>query len=114
MKSIQKTPVKEGRRSGFVPLLGFFLHPLWAPNPDEKRFLVGLPITLVLILILWKQGLGDPLGGYSIPVSFTLWSAAYVLRFRQRLKDRGELKRAIIAPSVFVALLLGFNLYARW
>jgi hypothetical protein len=114
MKTIQKPPVKEGRLPGFVRLLGILSHPLWTPEPDEKRFLVGLPITLVLILILWKQGFGDPLGGYPIPASFALWCAAYVIRFRQRLKDRGELKRVIIAPATFVALLLGFDFYARW
>ena len=114
MKMIQKPPAKEGPLPRFLRLLGVLSRPLWTPEPDEKRFLVGLPITLVLILILWKQGLGGPLGGYSIPASFALWCAAYVLRFRQRLKDRGELKRVIIAPALFVALLLGFDVYARW
>jgi hypothetical protein len=114
MKMMQKPPVKEGWLPSFLRLLGVLSRPLWTPEADEKRFLVGLPITLVFILILWKQGMGDPLGGYSIPASFALWCAAYVIRFRQRLKDRGELKRVTIAPVVFAALLLGFDFYARW
>ena len=114
MKTIQNTSLKEGRLLGFVRLLSFLSHPLWTPKPDEKRFLVGLPATLILILILWKQGLGDALGGYSIPAIFALWCAAYVCRFRQRLKDRGELKRFIIFQAAYVALLLGIIFYARW
>ena len=110
----QKPPARKGSLPRFLRLLGVLSRPLWTPEPDEKRFLVGLPITLVLILTLWKQGLGDPLGGYSIPASFALWGAAYVIRFRQRLKNRGELKRVIIAPALFVGLLLGFDFYARW
>jgi hypothetical protein len=114
MKMIQKPPAREGPLPRLLWFLGVLSRPLWAPEPDEKRFLVGLPITLVLILVLWKRGLGDPLGGYSIPASFALWCAAYVIRFRQRLKHRGETKRVIIAPAVFVALLLGFHFYAWW
>jgi hypothetical protein len=113
MKMIQKPLAGEGSLPRFLRLLGVLSRPLWAPEPDEKRFLVGHPMTLVLILILWKQGVRDPLGGYSVPASLALWCAAYVIRFRQRLKDRGELKRVIIAPAVFVALLLGFDFYAR-
>ena len=113
-KMIQKPPVKEDPLPRFPRPLGVLTRPHWTPEPDEKRFLVGLPITLVVIQILWKRGWGDPLGGYSSPASFAFWSAAYVIRFRQRLKDRGELKRVIIAPAVFVALLQGFDFYARW
>jgi hypothetical protein len=113
MKMMQK-PAREGPLRRFIRLLGVLSLPLWAPGPNEKRFLVGLPITLVLLLILWKPSLEDRLGGYSVPASFALWCAAYVIGFRRRLKDRGELKQVIIAPAVFVALLLGFNLYARW
>jgi hypothetical protein len=111
MKMIQKPPIKEGPLPRFLQFLGVLSRPLWTPEPDEKRFLAGLPIALVLILFLWKQGLGDPLGGYSVPASFALWCAAYVIRFRQRLKDRGELKRVIIAPAIFVVLLLCVRLY---
>jgi hypothetical protein len=113
MKTIQKLPVKEGR---LLLLNRIFSHPIltWTPQADEKRFLVGLPITLVLILILWKQGIGGSLGWYPFPVSYVLWFAAYAIRFRQRLKDRGELESVIIAMAVFVTLLLGFDFYARW
>jgi hypothetical protein len=110
----QEPPARKGLLSHFLRFLGVLSRPLWAPEPDEKRFLVGLPITLVLILFLWKQGLEVPLGGFSVPASFAFWCAAYVIKFWQRLKDRGELKRVIIAPGMFVALLLGVDLFARW
>lgn len=92
-------------------LLGALAHPLWSPAVDEKRFLTGLPVTLILILVIWKFLQFDPLGGHSVEASFALWSAAYVLRFRQRLKERGELTRVIIAVALFVALLLALRLY---
>jgi hypothetical protein len=111
MNTNQEPSMREGRLRFFLRLLRIPLHPVWTPEPDEKRFLAVIPMTLVLILFLWKQGLGDPLGGYSIPASFALWCAAYVIRFRQRLKDRGELKRVIIAPAIFIALLLCVRLY---
>lgn len=101
----------EERRPFYLRLQSLLLHSFWTPEPDEKRFLAGLPITLVLILLLWKQGLGDPLGGFSVPASFTLWCAAYMIRFRERLKSRGELKRVIVVPAIFVALLLSVKLY---
>ena len=103
--------MREGRLP-FVPrLLGLLSHPLWTPGPNEKRFLAGLPITLLIILFLWKQGMPGPLGAYSIPASFALWCSAYVILFRQRLKERGELKRAILAPAAFLAFLLGVSAY---
>jgi len=102
--------MRERRLPFFLRLLRVLSHPLWTPELDEKRFLIGLPVTLFLILFLWKQGI-DPLGGYSISASFTLWCSAYVIKFRQRLMDRGELKRAIIAPAVFLGLLLCIKLY---
>jgi hypothetical protein len=40
-----------------------------------------------------------------------LWCVAYVIKFWKRLRNRGELKRAIIAPALFFALLLGVTLY---
>lgn len=91
--------------------LGALSHPLWSPAADEKRFLAGLPLTLVLILVMWKRLQFDPLGGYSVEVSFALWSAGYVLRFRQRLKDRGELIRSTVAPALFLALLVALRCY---
>jgi hypothetical protein len=111
MKTNEEPPMREGRLRFILRLLRLPLHPVWTPEPDEKRFLAGISITLVLILFLWKQGVGDPLGGYSIPASFALWCAAYVSRFWQRLKNRGELKRVIIVPAVFVVLLLCVELY---
>jgi hypothetical protein len=111
MKTNKKQPVSEGLLAFVLWLPRLLLRPLWTPEPDEKRFLIGLPITLFLILFLWKQGIPGPLGGYSIPAAFALWCAAYVLRFRQRLRNRGELKRAIIAPAVFIALHLGVSFY---
>jgi hypothetical protein len=107
MKSSNEPPMREGRPPFFLRCLRRLSQPLWTPEPDEKRFLAGLPVTLLLILFLWKQNGADPLGGYAIPASFALWCAAYVIKFRQRLQARGELKRAIIAPAVFAALLLG-------
>ena len=85
-------------------------HPIWTPEADERRFLVGLPVTLILILFLWKRGLLGSLGPYPILASFAFWCIAYSIRFWKRLKNRGELKRALIAPAVFVALLLGVSL----
>ena len=87
------------------PLQRLLLHSLWTPEPDEKRFLAGLPIAMLLIPFLWKHGT-HPLGAYLGPAIIILWSLAYVTRFGRRLKERGELKRVIIAPALFVALLL--------
>lgn len=111
MKTNKMPSTREHRLPLVLRLLGMLSHPLWTPGPAEKRFLAGLPITLFLILFLWKQGIPGPLGGYSMTASFALWCSAYVILFRQRLKDRGELKLAIIAPAVFIALLLGASFY---
>ena len=99
-----------GQQSFFLRLLGFLLHSFWTPERDEKRFLAGLPIAMFLILFLWKHGM-HPLGVYLVPATFGLWSLAYVIKFRLRLKERGELKRVIVAPTVFFVLLLCISLY---
>ena len=90
---------------------GGLLHPIFSPEADERRFLAGLPIALVVVLVLWGRGWFQFLGVNPVLVVFTVWCTAYVIRFWGRLKNRGELKRAIIAPAVFVGLLVGVSFY---
>ena len=115
MKTNNTSPMVAGGQPFFVRFLRLFLRPLWTPEADEKRFLKWQMIGLVLILCLWRQGI-DPLGmgGNVVLANFGLWSVAYVVRFRQRLKDRGELKRVIFAVAVFGGLLLGEQCWALY
>ena len=85
--------------------------PIWTPEADERRFLVGLPVTLILILFLWKRGLLGSLGPYPILASFAFWCITYSIRFWKRLQNRGDLKRVILASAAFFALLLSVTLY---
>ena len=110
MKPNQTTPTGGGRPPFLFRFQGFLFHSLWTPERDEKRFLAGLPMAVFLILVLWKQGM-HPLGRYLVPVIFSVWCLAYVIRFRVRLTERGEFKRVIIAPAVFVLFLLCIALY---
>jgi hypothetical protein len=86
---------------------------VWAPEPDEQRFLRGVPITLLAILLLWKNGL--PLTGrqgrYDIPVAFAVWWILYLLKFGKRLQRRGELGRTIVLPGIFLALAFALLFY---
>ena len=82
---------------------------IWAPEPDEQRFLCGVPITLLAILLLWKHGvpLTGSQGRYDFPVGYGVWWILYLLKFGKRLRHRGELGRTIVLPGLFVALLIG-------
>lgn len=111
MKSEPILPASPSPRPLLLRVMGVLSHSLWSPAADENRFLAGLPITLGLILVMWKRLQFDPLGGYSVEASFAFWGAAYALRFRRRLKERGELARVIVATALFLALLLALRLY---
>jgi hypothetical protein len=100
----------ESRQPLLFWLLRLLSHSLWTPEPDEKRFLAGLPIAMFLVPLLWKIGI-HPLGAYLGPAIFFLWCLVYVIKFGRRLKKRGELKRVIFAPAVFVALVLSVSFY---
>ncbi len=82
---------------------------VWTPDADETRFLAGLPIALFILVFLRADERFQPLGPNLILAVFALWCMAYVLKFRKRLKRRSELKRAILAPAVFVGLLLSLR-----
>ena len=110
MNTSKRPQPLEGHQSLLFRLNRLLSHSLWAPEPDEKRFLAGLPIAVFLVPFLWKHGI-HPLGAYLGPAIFFLWCLAYVIKFGRRLKERGELKRVIIAPAVFLALLLSVNFY---
>jgi len=110
MNPIKSSPAGEGRQPQLFRLYRLLLHSFWTPERDEKRFLAGLPIAMFLIPFLWKHGV-HPLGAYVGPTILFLWCLAYVLKFGRRLKERGELKRVIIAPAVFVALLLSVRFF---
>ena len=111
MKTNEEPRMREGGLRFFDWFLRALSHPIWTPEADEWRFLAGLPITMYVIIFLWGRGWLQSLGPNPVLVIFALWCIAYVIKFRKRLKNRGELKRAIIAPAVFVALLLGVSLY---
>ena len=103
------------KRESGLRFFGWFLRalscPIWTPEADEREFLVGLPIAIFFIIPLWGRGWFQSLGPNPVLVISVLWGMAYLIKFWKRLKNRGELKRAIIAPAVFVALLLGVSLY---
>jgi hypothetical protein len=110
-----KTNEEPQMRAGGRRFLGWFLralsHPLFTPEADERRFLAGLPIAMIVTLVLWKRVWLQSLGPNPVLVILALWCMAYLIEFRKRLKHRGELKRALIAPAVFVVLLLGMRWY---
>jgi hypothetical protein len=110
MNTSKNVVIREARQPFFLRLQAILLHSFWTPERDEKHFLAGLPITMFLIPLLWKQGI-HPLGSYLVPTVFAIWCMAYAMKFRRRLAERGELKRCIIAPSVFVALILSVSFY---
>lgn len=111
MKTNEEPRMREGRLRFFGWLLRALSHPVFAPEADERRFLAGLPIAIFVTIFLWRGGWLQSLGPNPVLVISVLWGIAYWLKFWKRLKNRGELKRAIIAPAVFVALLLGVSLY---
>ena len=85
-------------------------HPLWTvftPEADERRFVAGMPIVMFLILLLWGSGHLLFIGFYWFLAIFAAWWVAYLVKFGKCLRNRGELKRAIIAPAAFFALLVG-------
>ena len=110
-------------RAGVIHFLGRFLraplHPVFHEEADERRFLAGLPIAMFVIIFLIRAlahtGLGREWREFLRPdlvlVVSVLWWIAYLLKFRKRLASRGELGRAIVAPALFVALLLSVRLY---
>jgi hypothetical protein len=112
---LMKTNEEPRMRAGGLRFVGWllraFAHPIFTPEADERRFLAGLPIALFVIIFPMGRGWLQFLGPYPGLVIFALWWTAYLIKFRTRLKSRGELKRAIIAPGVFVALLLGVGWY---
>lgn len=83
---------------------------VWAPETDERRFLAGIPITLLAILALWTNGIGTIGGRYTIPAAGGLWWILYLLKFGKRLQRRGELGRTILLPGIFIVLLLGVSI----
>jgi hypothetical protein len=78
---------------------------VWAPEADERRFLLGIPVTWG-ILLTWKNLTGD-FWRYDIPGVLAVWWILYLVKFGQRLRHRGELGRTIVLPGLFVALLIG-------
>ena len=111
MKTNEEPQMRDGGLRSFVWFLRALSHPVFTPEADERRFLTGLPIAIYVIIFLWGRGWLQSLGPSPVLVTSALWCIAYVIKYRKRLKNRGELKRAIIAPASFVALLLGVSLY---
>ena len=85
--------------SSMIPQSHFWI--VWAPEADERRFLAGIPITLLAILALWTNGIGTIGGRYTIPAAGGLWWILYLLKFGKRLQRRGELGRTILLPGIF-------------
>jgi hypothetical protein len=111
MKTNEVSRMKDGGMRFLSWFLRTLSHPIFTPEEDERRFLSGLPIAMFVIIFLWRTAWFQSLGPNQVLVVSALWCSAYLIKFRKRLKHRGELKRAIIAPAVFVALLLGVSLY---
>lgn len=99
------------RRVSTGNVLRVLSHPLFTPEADEKRFLAGLPVAMLIAILLMRKGWFEPLGPKAVLVLLAVWLLAYVTRFWGRLRDRGELKRAILAPAICVALLLAVRFY---
>ena len=111
MRSIQEPRMRESGFRFFGWFLRAFSHPLFTPEADEKRFLAGLPIAMIVTVVLWKRVWFLSLIPNPVMVLFALWCTAYLVTFRKRLKHRSELTRAILAPAIFVALLLAVSWY---
>jgi hypothetical protein len=79
---------------------------VWAPEADERRFLAGIPITLLAILASWTNGIAL-IGPRTIPAAGGFWWILYLMKFGKRLQRRGELGRTILLPGVFILFLLG-------
>lgn len=98
-------------QSLFLRFLHTLSSPILRPEPDEKRFLVGLAVVQALIIYLWGKGLFGFLGAYPIVANVAFWSIAYILKFRKRLQARRELGRVILLSLAFTAFLLSIVLY---
>jgi len=111
MKTNLTPGMKEDERGLLERSMRALVRPLWTPEADERRFLFGLNIVVFLIMPLWGKWLLTFLGPNPVLVTFAVGWMVYLILFWKRLRHRGELGREIIAPSVFIALLLGVSPY---
>ena len=106
--------MRTGGLSFIKRFAGALLYPIFREEADERRFLAGLPVAMFATLFLskavadgaWGTGWLQFPGPNWILVIFALWWTAYLVKFWKRLKSRGELKRAIFGPTLFLALVL--------
>lgn len=103
--------MKTSAESGFLlRSMRALVHPVWTPEADERRFLVGLPIVTFLIIFLWGRGFLGFMGPNPMLANFGIWGLAYLVKYRKRLQNRGEFRRVIFAWAAFLALMLGLSL----
>lgn len=110
MKTNQ-TPQLKRHETGFLATLNHALyyaayHSFWTPEKDEKRFLFLLGILMYAVMPLWGKGLLKVMGPCPPLTVLAVGWIVYLVRFWTRLRDRGELKFVLIAPTAYFALLL--------
>jgi hypothetical protein len=82
------------------------------PEADERGFLAGLVMDMVLIIPMLGKGQLKYLGTNPLPTTLAVGWIAYMVLFGRRLRNRGELKTVLIASAAFFALLLGLGIAA--
>jgi hypothetical protein len=103
--------MKEDKSGFLVRSMRALVRPIWTPEADESRFLLGINIIMFLIMPLWGKGILTFMGTNPVLVTFAVGWIVYLILFWKRLRHRGELGRVIVAPAVFIALLLGVSFY---
>lgn len=107
----ERLHARENERKARMKIDGSHLFwTVFAPEADERRFLAGLSVSMFLIIPMWGRGLLQFMGPNPVLASLVVGWIGYMLKFRKRLRHRGELGRVIIAPAAFFALLLGVSL----
>jgi len=113
MEPNKNPTVKVLEKSFLEELRSFGKRPIWAPEPDEQRFLswVLCPPTFI-IAFLWNQRILPPNINQFL-ACLALGIIAYTIKFWKRLKSRGEHKCVFTVLAAFILLPLLCLLW-RW